>query len=53
MRIHFEPAVATKQLTPTRLSTIETSIVEIMISEGLMQTSGGFLNKKNYCSFKV
>ena len=53
MKIHFEPSVSTKQLVPTRLSTIETSIVEIMISEGLMQSSGGFLNKKNYCSFKV
>lgn len=53
MRIIFEPSVQTKQLTPTRLSTIETSVVEVVVTDGLMQQKGGFLKKKNWLSFKI
>ena len=49
----FEPVVSTKQLTPTRLSTIETSVVEVEVTDGLMQQKGGFLNKKSWLSFKI
>lgn len=45
--------MSTKQLTPTRLSTIEGSIVEVNVTDGLMQQKGGFLSKKNWLSFKV
>lgn len=53
VRILFEAAVSTKQLTPTRLSTIETSVVEVIVSDGLMQQGGSFLSKSNWLSFKV
>ena len=53
MRIIFEPVVQTKQLTPTRLSTIETSVVEVDVTDGLMQQKSGFLSKKSYLSFKI
>ena len=53
VRILFESSVATKQLTPTRLSTIETSMVEVVVSEGLMQSKSSFLSKTNWLSFKV
>ena len=36
VRILFEQSVATKQLTPTRLSTIEGSIVDVNVTDGLM-----------------
>ena len=53
VRILFEPNVVTKQLTPTRLSTIETSTVEVIVSDGLMQQKSGFLNKSSWLSFKI
>lgn len=53
VRILFESSVQTKQLTPTRLSTIETSVVDVIVSEGLMQQKGGFLTKSNWLSFKI
>ena len=53
VRILFEGSVQTKQLTPTRLSTIETSVVEVIVSDGLMQQKSNFLSKKNWLSFKV
>jgi len=53
VRINFESAVTTKQLTPTRLSTIETSTVDVVVSDGLMQQKGGFLSKTTWLSFKV
>ena len=53
VRILFDSSVQTKQLTPTRLSTIETSSVEVVVSEGLMQQKSGFLSKSNWLSFKV
>ena len=49
----LEESVATKQLTPTRLSRIETAVVELSVTEGLIQQSTGFLRKTNWLSFKI
>ena len=53
VRVLFEPTVSTKQLTPTRLSTIETSVVEVIVSDGLMQQKSGIFSTSNWLSFKI
>lgn len=35
------------------MSTIETSVVDVIVTDGLMQQKGGFLGKKNWLSFKI
>lgn len=53
VRIFLEPIVATKQLTPTRLSLIESSLIEVEVSDGLTHQKSGFFSKTQYLSYRV
>ena len=54
VRVHFEQTVQTKQLTPTRLSSIDSSDVEVNVTDGVMEQKSGFLSgSKHWLSYKI
>ena len=54
LRVVFEVKQSTKNLVPTRLSEIESSEIEVIVSEGVMQTVKYTLfDTKHFLTFKV
>lgn len=51
--VHFESRCQTKMFIPTRLSELETSQIEVVVEDGLMQTSKALFTTTHYLSFKI
>lgn len=51
--IHFESRCQTKMFIPTRLSELETSQIDVIVEDGLMQQKKSLLTTSHYLSFKV
>lgn len=49
----FDVKVGTKTLVPTRLSEIEQTQIEVIVSDGLMTTKKSLLKTVQQLSFKV
>ncbi len=43
----------TKQLVPTRLSTIDTSNVNVQVTDGKVEQKSGFMSKSHWLSFNI